>query len=300
VITFRRLRNGSWGVQGPISEMRVGTVTATRRNGETSDVEIVRLGSTLTVRGQRVRVGILAPRRRDDSSNTVRRAPAAPAAPTVPCADCGNAPGVIEYRDDLVCERCAPAALVAEHRAAQAANAPAPSRPAPPRAVERTINTITRVGSLDVGAFVFAGQAFFTVTDSNGERRTFKVSNSQRTQAQRDNANGRSAVYFVSVLTGSNNDSDYSYMGIVPADTVAANAPRFVRTRNSRVGENSLAHLLFTSLIAALYAGELPAGWAFHHDGRCARCGRRLTVPESIESGFGPECVRLAAAAIAA
>lgn len=29
------------------------------------------------------------------------------------------------------------------------------------------------------------------------------------------------------------------------------------------------------------------------HEGRCGRCGRRLTVPESIESGFGPECIRL-------
>jgi hypothetical protein len=28
----------------------------------------------------------------------------------------------------------------------------------------------------------------------------------------------------------------------------------------------------------------------FHHAGRCGRCGRLLTVPESIESGIGPEC----------
>jgi hypothetical protein len=26
------------------------------------------------------------------------------------------------------------------------------------------------------------------------------------------------------------------------------------------------------------------------HEGRCARCNRRLTVPASIASGFGPEC----------
>jgi hypothetical protein len=26
------------------------------------------------------------------------------------------------------------------------------------------------------------------------------------------------------------------------------------------------------------------------HEGRCACCGRPLTVPESIESGFGPIC----------
>jgi len=28
-----------------------------------------------------------------------------------------------------------------------------------------------------------------------------------------------------------------------------------------------------------------------HHEGRCGRCGRALTVPESIKSGFGPECI---------
>jgi hypothetical protein len=26
------------------------------------------------------------------------------------------------------------------------------------------------------------------------------------------------------------------------------------------------------------------------HEGRCGACGRRLTVPESIERGLGPEC----------
>jgi hypothetical protein len=27
-----------------------------------------------------------------------------------------------------------------------------------------------------------------------------------------------------------------------------------------------------------------------YHEGRCCRCGRLLTVPESIASGLGPEC----------
>ena len=34
-------------------------------------------------------------------------------------------------------------------------------------------------------------------------------------------------------------------------------------------------------------------GW---HEGRCGRCGRKLTVPESIEAGYGPECINLVAA----
>lgn len=34
----------------------------------------------------------------------------------------------------------------------------------------------------------------------------------------------------------------------------------------------------------------LPEGVQFWHEGRCGRCGRRLTVPGSIEIGFGPDC----------
>jgi hypothetical protein len=28
----------------------------------------------------------------------------------------------------------------------------------------------------------------------------------------------------------------------------------------------------------------------FWHEGKCCRCGRKLTVPASIASGIGPEC----------
>lgn len=302
MITFRRLRNGSWGVQGPIGSVVVGTVTATRRNGETTEVEVVRLGQRVRVRGQLLQVGILAPSRRrdnDNASNGARRASQS----SIPCALCGNAPGVIEYQEDLVCERCAPDNLRAAYRLEQAAareqNNAARSR-APRRAVERTINSITRAGSLDVGAFLFAGNAIFTVTRNDGRRFTYRVSNSQRTQAQRNRSAGRSAVYFVSVLTGSDNTNDYSYMGIVPADGVTASAPRFIRTNGSRIGNDAESMATFRALIDALYNGELPAGWSFHHEGRCARCGRRLTVPESIETGFGPECAGRALAAVAA
>lgn len=34
-----------------------------------------------------------------------------------------------------------------------------------------------------------------------------------------------------------------------------------------------------------------PAGFEFWHEGRCAKCAKRLTVPESIAFGYGPECL---------
>jgi len=34
----------------------------------------------------------------------------------------------------------------------------------------------------------------------------------------------------------------------------------------------------------------MPPQMDVHHEGRCGRCNRKLTVPESIENGLGPEC----------
>ena len=39
-------------------------------------------------------------------------------------------------------------------------------------------------------------------------------------------------------------------------------------------------------------SGNFPAGFEFWHEGRCCRCGKRLTVPESIQGGIGPECIK--------
>ena len=39
-----------------------------------------------------------------------------------------------------------------------------------------------------------------------------------------------------------------------------------------------------------LNGGTFPATFEFWHEGRCAACARRLTVPNSIATGFGPEC----------
>ena len=35
---------------------------------------------------------------------------------------------------------------------------------------------------------------------------------------------------------------------------------------------------------------SLPPEIHFYHEGRCGKCGRKLTHPESIETGYGPEC----------
>lgn len=129
--------------------------------------------------------------------------------------------------------------------------------------------------------FILAGKAIFTILNTKTEKRfTFKVK-------AKKNDDG-SKIWFVSVLTGSDNNTDYAYLGMI-------NGSGFKSTRASKITENALSFKAFNWLYNKIYtAGKyLPEGVHIYHEGRCGRCGRRLTVPESIQSGFGPECINL-------
>lgn len=127
--------------------------------------------------------------------------------------------------------------------------------------------------------FALGGNAVLTLqSEKTGARFTYKI------RAAQDGA-----VSFVSVLTGQDNEGDYTYLGIIKGQT-------FARTGKSRIGADAPSFLALDWAWKALSAGRLPAQLAIFHEGRCGRCNRLLTVPESIESGFGPECSRRMAA----
>ena len=127
--------------------------------------------------------------------------------------------------------------------------------------------------------FVLAGRAVFTVSNAVGDRYTFKVTH-------KDGAKG--SVWFVSLLTGPDNETDYTYMGILDAWSAEV-----VLTKASRYTRSSKAVKVLQWACKMVWSERsLPAGYKIQHEGCCGRCGRALTVPESIESGFGPECVK--------
>lgn len=125
--------------------------------------------------------------------------------------------------------------------------------------------------------FILGGRAIFTLTGRT-TRFTYRVD-------KVDGQGGR-PVFFVKLLTGPDNLQDYTYMGMVDATN------GFVRlTARSTYREDSLPVVAIRWALPQLFAGHaLPAGASILHEGRCGRCGRTLTVPESITSGFGPEC----------
>ena len=132
--------------------------------------------------------------------------------------------------------------------------------------------------------FFFGGKAIFTVSNDKGKHYTYKVAKAKA------NANFQGEMFFVNVMTGSDNLTDYTYMGILHKRDC-----RMVTTKKSKVDPGDVRYKTAQWAINKILTGtELPEGYAIRHAGRCCACGRLLTNPESIEAGIGPECAKRA------
>lgn len=129
-----------------------------------------------------------------------------------------------------------------------------------------------------VPTFAQAGNALFTVVSKKtGTRFTFRV------RAPKD-AQG-STPLFVQVLTGSNNDADYTFLGTI------FDGAKFVHGKKSKLTPDAPSAKAFAWFWTAVQAKQLTSMDVYHH-GRCCKCGRTLTVPSSVLSGVGPECAK--------
>jgi hypothetical protein len=93
-------------------------------------------------------------------------------------------------------------------------------------------------------------------------------------------------MHFVSVLTGPDNTQDYRYLGFMRRGVYFHGG---AKAKISRDAPSAKAFDWFWRIVAQ---GRDPSfACDVDHLGACGRCGRPLTVPESIRSGFGPECI---------
>ena len=128
-------------------------------------------------------------------------------------------------------------------------------------------------------AFLYGGKARFTlVSKATGKRYTYRVA------AAKDNPH----MFFVSLLTGQSNETDYEYIGFLKTMGMTS---ELIAGR-----KGNAAHPAFKGLAWLLKQIEnsnplaMPETVEFWHEGRCARCARPLTDPASIARGLGPEC----------
>jgi hypothetical protein len=126
-----------------------------------------------------------------------------------------------------------------------------------------------------VSRFVGSGRAVFSLRSTvTGTHITYRVTE----------CGDKPGLFFVSTLRGPDNESDYSYIGFVRNGRFSHGGHK------ARMGADSQPVRGFAWFWSAMAAGRLPTTVEVYHEGRCGRCGRTLTVPESIATGLGPEC----------
>ena len=173
----------------------------------------------------------------------------------------------------------------------------------------------------DAGRFALAGDAILTMVrpqrwigeELDDEKRfTYRI---QRAEVKDPENVDHNRPWFVKVLTGPNNLRDYSYLGTIFPDR-QGNGVTYRHGKKSRMSEDAPASkgiAWFIRHISSLIElrRELDGADMFalpflqekvsrvegtlnkllyYHEGRCGKCARTLTVPESIINGIGPVC----------
>jgi hypothetical protein len=127
----------------------------------------------------------------------------------------------------------------------------------------------------NIKKYLFAGKSTITIQSTEtGKHYTYKV----KKHKEKD-------MFFVSVLSGSNNESDYIYMATI------FEGGKLRLTKKSRANESTTSYIAFNWFYRnLLFHDENINMLNVYHNGTCGRCGRKLTTPESIEYGLGPTC----------
>lgn len=134
--------------------------------------------------------------------------------------------------------------------------------------------------------FILAGKATFTAKSlKTGKHFTFKV---EVPKDKADKKDTGSPIYFVSVMTGPDNVSSYTYLGCIKAN---GNTKTYTHSPKSRINAAAESAQAFAFIFGFLTAGKTCSALELWHEGRCCRCGRKLTTPESVQLGIGPECL---------
>jgi Family of unknown function (DUF6011) len=140
--------------------------------------------------------------------------------------------------------------------------------------MDHTMTSSRFATAADAVAYILAGRARVTlVSIKTGTRFTYKVS--QPTEH---------GPHFVSLLTGQNNDADFTFLGtIFEGKTYRAG-------KKSTIGSEAPSAVAFAWAWKMFSHNVLPSSLEVWHEGTCGKCGRALTVPSSIASGIGPVC----------
>jgi predicted RNA-binding Zn-ribbon protein involved in translation (DUF1610 family) len=131
--------------------------------------------------------------------------------------------------------------------------------------------------------FMRAGKAIMTIESKKTQKHfTFKF----RTPKDVDeNTPVDKIPVWVYVLTGSDNNYSYSFVGTI-FGTI------YHHSKKSRINEDATSVVAFKYWLKGLATNNTTRlnQIELYHSGKCMRCGRKLTTPDSINTGVGPVC----------
>lgn len=137
--------------------------------------------------------------------------------------------------------------------------------------------------------FIRAGNAKFTLeSTATGTRYTYKVAApSRRTDKGGYTKDYQNSKRFISLRTGASHEDevDYNYIGFLDGMALVHGRDKAFVNDESKAWRG-----LWYFWEHLRRHQSVPEQVRFWQSGYCARCGRELTVPESLKHGIGPEC----------
>jgi hypothetical protein len=128
-----------------------------------------------------------------------------------------------------------------------------------------------------------AGKATFTLAGMD-RRWTFRI-------VKVENDDNREPIYFATLLTGSDNEDSYTYLGVYQPQVGWVKL-----TKASQYKEDSEVVRALRWVVGLIYnnneAEVESKGFRMVWSSTCQRCGRTLTVPSSVDNRLGPECAK--------
>jgi hypothetical protein len=123
--------------------------------------------------------------------------------------------------------------------------------------------------------FMLSGRAYITFeSQRTGTHFTYRVAANKK-------KGGTTPSHFVGVLT---RPDTYTYLGCI------FEGRRWAHGHKSPISHDAPSAKAFAWCWAKLSGGHMPETLEVFHEGRCGRCGRRLSTPRSCTIGIGPEC----------
>ena len=131
--------------------------------------------------------------------------------------------------------------------------------------------------------FFLGGKATFTVqSEKTGAWRTFRLGRSK------PNDRFPKPALFATLLAGPDNTNSFVYIGMINEQTGELRL-----TGKSRRTDASPDVQILRFLLKHVWSDMVLPNATVTHAGHCGRCGRLLTVPESLKTGIGPECAKI-------